>query len=123
MKIGIIVSFIGMSVLFFFNCRNAACGMIKKTNINSRHYNKRFLKTPKWAKKMFNITQQFIPKWLFFELILSVIFLAICPINIIIYMIFYDNTIITGWQFMVPMLMTIFNMFYFSIMSYIFKKH
>ena len=84
MDFGDVFMFIGLSILSSLNCKNSAIGMIESLGINPRRYPKGYIKTAKWVRRLFKIKQCVIPRYLYFELMLSLIFALIGPINLVI---------------------------------------
>lgn len=80
-----------MSIAICVFFRNLAVGTIEETGTNSRLYPKHFIEPKRWIKKLFNIKDRVIPKYLYFELYLSLFFLILAPVSIAICIIFVFN--------------------------------
>lgn len=122
MKLEVIFLFFVISVLSSIVCKNSATGLIKEGKTNPSHYPKCFLTTPKWIRKYFGITQTVIPKYLYFELLLSILYVVLGPINFLIYG-------ITGWKSMTAGILVllhigliIVNTIFLGVMSVYMKK-
>ena len=76
--------FFGIAVFSFLNCRNSAVGMIKEIGTNSCYYPKHFIILKSRMKKLFKIKDRVIPRYLYFELLLSLFFLLLGPVNTLI---------------------------------------
>ena len=122
MDFGYVFMFLGISILSSLNCKNSAIGMIEKIGINSRHYPKGYTNPAKWVRALFKIKQRVIPRYLYFELILSLIFALIGPINLIICVAVDCAPDIVGILVMLHICLVIINMIYFSILSFRLKR-
>ena len=114
--------FLGIAVLSCMNCRNSAVGMIKEIGTNSRYYPKHYIIPKRWMKTLFHIKQRAIPRYLYFELLLSLFFLILGLLNIVICIAVTCDKSITGILIMFHICLIIGNMIFFSIMSWLFKK-
>ena len=79
-----VLMFLAISILSSLGCKNSAIEMIERIKTNSRRFPKGYTTTPKWVRARFKIKQRVIPRYLYFELILSIIYALMCPINLII---------------------------------------
>ena len=122
MDLGYIFMFLGISILSSLNCKNSAIGMIERIGKNSRHYPKGYTKPAKWVRTLFKIKQREIPRYLYFELIISLIFALIGPINLIICIAVNCTPDVVGILVMLHVCLVIINMFCFSILSFRFKR-
>lgn len=112
---------LAVSFLSFWTVRNSALGMIKRIGYNSRYYPK-FYKTPsKWMQKIFALKNNPIPKFLYAELYMSIIFGVIGPVNAIISLIDYSQKVV-GIILITHMCLIIGETIFFSIMSIIYQK-
>ena len=114
--------FFGLSFLSSMSCRNSALGMIKQIGSNSLHYPKRYIVPAKWARTVFKLTQHLIPRYLYFELILSLFFAALGPVNLIICIILDCSANIVGILIMIHISLVIVNMIFFAIITSLMKK-
>lgn len=122
MKLGIISLFLAASFLSSLNCRNSAIGMIKRIGNNARHYPKGFVVPAKWIRTLFGLKKHsIIPRYLYFELIMSLIFAALCPINILICIV-TDWYTVPGILLMIHCCLIIVNLLFFAIMTLIVEK-
>lgn len=122
MSIWFIFAFIGFTLLSFFNCRNSTKGMIDEIGINNRFYPKGYMTLPRITRRFFGVKTKVIPKFLFWEFIVSVLFLALGPIYIIIYLCCNETSRVGGILLLFHTSLIIINLFFFAIMSTIFKK-
>lgn len=121
MDTGYLIMFLGISMLSSLTAKNSAIGMIKRIGINSHYYPKKYVFPSKRFKKLFSITAASIPRYLYNELLISILFAALGPINlIIIAVIYYGNT--PGFLLLFHVCLIVLDMMYFSIMSAIFMK-
>ena len=79
-----IVVFLGIAFLSGMACRNSAIEMIKEIGTVSRYFPKHYMAPPKWMRRFFQIRQRVIPRYLCFELLLSLFYLTLGLLNIII---------------------------------------
>lgn len=122
MKFGYIFMFFGIAVFSFLNCRNSAVGMIKEIGTNSCYYPKRFIILKSRMKKLFKIKDRVIPRYLYFELLLSLFFLLLGPVNTLICIAVDCNKTVSGILLMFHVCLIIINMIFFSVMSLLFKN-
>lgn len=122
MDFGYIFMFLGISILSSLNCKNSAVGMIERLGTNSRHYPKGYITPAKWVRALFKIKQRLIPRYLYFELILSLFFALLGPINLIICVIVDCAPDIVGILVMLHICLVVINMVYFSILSFRLKR-
>ena len=122
MDIGYVFMFLGISILSSINCRNSAIGTIKRIGTNSTHYPKGYIDNPKWVRYVFKLTQRVIPRYLFFELILSLFFAVLGPVNLMICIVVDCSTNVVGILVMIHICLVILNMIYFSIVTALMKK-
>ena len=115
--------FLGIAILSSINCKNFALGMINKIGTNWRRYPKGYIATTKWVKKRFNLNRRVIPRYLYFELILSRFFSFLGLINIVILAVSGGNATVKGVLIMLHCCLIIINAFYVVIMSFIYKKN
>ena len=121
MDIEFVFVFIAFVILSCFNCRNSAKGMITEIGINERFYPKKYKPLTSCMRQFFNINCKMIPKFLYFELIISILFAILVPIYIMIYFCFDKNNRVLGVLWLFHVCLIIINSVYFIIMSTIFK--
>ena len=122
MDIGIIFMFLGIAVLSCVNCATSATGMIARIGTDSPHYPVRYAAPARWVRSVFKVSQRLIPRYLYFELLLSLFFAALGPINITIYIFMAHVPDIVGVLVFFHIALIILNMVFFSIMSFMFKR-
>ena len=113
--------FLGISFLSSINCKNSAIGMIKEIKTNSPHYPKWYVTPARWIRKLFKVRQHLIPRYLYFELILSLFFAILGPLNMLICVITNFSLDVAGVLIMVHACLIVLNMIFFSIMSTLLK--
>ena len=121
MDCGLILLIFTFTLLSFFNCKNSTIGMINEIGINNRFYPKKYTTLPSSMRSFFNIRNKTIPKFLFCELIISILFAILGPIYIIIYLYCNGNNSVGGCLLLFHAILIIINLVYFAIMSTIFK--
>jgi hypothetical protein len=124
MDFGYVFMFLGISILSSLNCKNSAIGMIKRIgiNLNSRHYPRGYTNPAKWVRALFKIKQRVIPRYLYFQLILSLIFALMGPINLIICITTGCDPDIVGILVMLHCCLVLIDTIYFSIQSFRLKR-
>lgn len=123
MDFGYIFMFLGIAILSSMNCKNSSIGMIESVGKTSRHYPKWYIRPARWVRKLFNIKHQHeIPRYLYFELFLSIFFALLGPINLIICAATHCNPSVVGILLMFHACLIIINMVFYSIMSLLLKR-
>lgn len=122
MDFGYIFMFLGISTLSSLNCKNSAIGMIERHGTDSPRYPKGYITPAKWVRALFKIKQSLIPKYLYFELILSLFFALLGPINLIICIVVDGAPDIVGILVMFHICLVIINMVCFSFLSFRLKR-
>lgn len=105
--------FLGIAVLSCMDCRNSAVGMIKEIGTNSRYYPKHYIIPKRWMQTLFHIKQHAIPRYLYFELLLSLFFLTLGLLNIVICIAVTFDKSITSILIMFHACLIIGNMIFF----------
>lgn len=62
----------------------SAVRMIKKIGLSSKYYPERYIEPKRWMKKLLKIKLKSIPRFLYFELVSTVIFAVCFPIVIVL---------------------------------------
>ena len=123
MDFGYIFMFLGIAILSSMNCKNSSIGMIESVGKTSRHYPKWYIRPARWVRKLFNIKHQHeIPRYLYFELFLSIFFALLGPINLIICAATHCNPSVVGILLLFHACLIIINMVFYSIMSLLLKR-
>lgn len=78
------ILFFSLSLGTSLNCRNSAFEMMRTLGVDTQRYPKRYIKPARWVRKLFNIKQRVVPRYLYFQLFLSLFYAALFPINLII---------------------------------------
>ena len=117
MNFGVLSLFLCISTLSYYNCRNSAVQMIKKRPISNTTPANWICTTPNWLKIMFKIDKRQIPKYLYLELILSLVFATLGPACFLIFLISDCSMYVVGILVMLQASLIIINLAYFSIMT------
>lgn len=88
--------FFGISLLSSLGCRNSAFEMMRTLGVDTQRYPKRYIKPARWVRKLFNIKQRVVPRYLYFQLFLSLFYAALFPINLIICIVVNRFPIVVG---------------------------
>ena len=122
MSVSFVFLIIAYTLLSFLNCRNSTIGMINEIGINNRFYPKGYMTLPRKIRRLFSINNKLIPKFLFSELIISILFVTLGPIYIIIYLCCDGENSVGGILLLFHSSLIIINMLFFTIMSTIYKR-
>ena len=122
MDFGSIFMFLGIALLSGLSCKNAAIGMIGQINTVSRYYPKHYMAPGRRMKKLFKLSQRVIPRYLYFELLLSLFFFLLGPLNIVIWMAFHGGITAAAILVMVHVCLILLNLIFFLITSLLFKR-
>ena len=114
--------YLGFSILSSWECRKTALRLITEIGTVSRYYPKRYIASARWVKRLFKIKRRLIPRFIYFELFLSLFFAALCPINTLICAISGFDPIVTVVLAMIHMALIIFDTVYMVIMSHVMKR-
>lgn len=122
MDLGCIYIYLGMAVLSFLTFKNLAVGQIEEIGISSRYYPKHYIKPKRWIRNIFHIKKHKIPRYLYFELLLSLFFLALGPLNIVICVAVDGDKFISGMLVMFHSCLIIVNVIFIAIMTLLYFK-
>ena len=120
----LIFFYLGATVLSCVSCRNSTVGMIKEIGITprSRYYPKHYITPKRWMRNIFHIKQRVIPRYLYFELLVSLFFLILGLLNTVLFIAVVCDKSITGILIISHICLITINMIFFSIMSWVFKR-
>ena len=113
------------SALAFLSCvsfRNTTVALIEEIGISSRYYPKHYITPKRWIRNIFHIKKHRIPRFLNFELLLSLFFLALGPLNIVIYTAVDGDKFISGMLVMFHMCLIIINSIFLAVMTLLYKR-
>ena len=88
--------FFGISLLSSWGCRNSAIEMMQTLGVDTQRYPNRYIKPARWVRKLFQIKQRVVPRYLYFQLFLSLFYAALFPINLIICIVVNRFPIVVG---------------------------
>ena len=111
-----------MAVASFLTFKNATVGLIEEIGISSRYYPKHYITPKRWIRNIFHIKKHKIPRYLYFELLLSLFFLALGPLNIVICVVVNGDKFISGMLVMFHSCLIIINSIFFAIMTALYKR-
>ena len=114
MDLGWIYVYLGIAVLSFLTFKNLAVGQIEEIGISSRYYPK--------IRNIFHIKKHKIPRYLYFELLLSLFFLALGPLNIVICVAVDGENFVSGMLVMFHSGLILINMIFIAIMTLLYFK-
>lgn len=122
MAVDVLFMFLGIALLSGLNCKNAAVGMIKELGTRPEYDPKHYVAPKRWMKKLFDIRQRAIPRYLYFELYLSFFFFALGPLNIGICIVTGFDKTIAGILIQLHVGLILINTLFYAILSTIYKK-
>lgn len=120
MDFGMLFLFLGLAVLSGLSCKNSAIGMIERLGTASRRYPKGYITPAKWVRKLFHLSWRIIPRYLYFELFLSLFFLLLGPINLIICAAANWEPTIVGILLMFHIGLVILDAVFFVVLSFLY---
>ena len=126
--VGSIFDVIFMYLSFMFlaarNFRSLTVEGIKEIGINhrSRYYPEHYITPKRWMRKLFDIKQRVIPRFLYFELFVFLFYLILGLINIVITIAVGVDTSIASILFLSYLGLVMVNVIYHCIMSHRFKR-
>ena len=111
-----------MAVSSFLAFKIAAMKLIEEIGISSRHYPKHYVAPKRWIRNIFHIKEHKIPRFLNFELLLSLFFLTLGPLDIVIYAAVDGDKFISGMLVMFQMCLIIINSIFLAVMTLLYKR-
>lgn len=121
MDFGDYIIFGGIALLSGLSCKNMAIGMIEQLNIVTRYYPKHYTALSRWMRKLFKLSQRVIPRYLYFELLLSLFFFLLGPVNIVVSVAGGGNETLTVILVMFHVGAIILNAIFFCTMSLLYQ--
>ena len=120
----VITIYLGVTFLASWNCRNLTVEMIKEIGINhrSRYYPEHYITPKRWMRKLFDIKQRVIPRFLYFELFVSLFYVILGPLNIVITIAVGVDTNIASILFLSYLGLLMVNVICNCIISHRFKR-
>ena len=122
MSLEVIYIYCIMAVSSFLAFKIAAMELMEEIGISSRYYPKHYVAPKRWIKNIFHIKKHKIPRFLNFELRLSLFFLALGPLNIVIYTAVDGDKFIGGMLVMFHSGLILINMIFIAIMTLLYFK-
>lgn len=122
MSLEVIYIYCIMAVASFLTFKNATVGLIEEIGISSRYYPKHYITPKRWIRNIFHIKKHKIPRYLYFELLLSLFFLALGPLNIVICVAVDGENFVSGMLVMFHSCLIIINSIFFAIMTALYKR-
>ena len=120
LSMDMIFVFVGLSMLSSLHCKNLSKEMIKEVGIVMRYYPKRYIRPKRWIRRLFNIHQQMIPRYLYIELFVSIIYASLGPIYLILAVCF--GTKVAAALVLSHMCFVLINTSYIIVRTSIFKR-
>jgi len=117
-----IFMFFGTAFLSCFTVKNFAIGMIKEIGTNRKYYPKSYAIPPRWIRKIFKLEKREIAKFIRNDLVVSLFFGFLGPLNTLIFFASNRNAKVAGVLFMLHICMILLDFIYVSIMYFVFKK-
>ena len=111
-----------MAVGSFLAFKIAAMELMEEIGISSRYYPKHYVAPKRWIKNIFHIKKHKIPRFLNFELLLSLFFLALGPLNIVICVAVDGENFVSGMLVMFHSCLIIINSIFLAVMTLLYKR-
>ena len=111
-----------MAVGSFLAFKIAAMELMEEIGISSRYYPKHYVAPKRWIKNIFHIKKHRIPRFLNFELLLSLFFLALGPLNIVICVAVDGENFVSGMLVMFHSGLILINIIFIAIMTLLYFK-
>ena len=111
-----------MAVSSFLAFKIAAMELMEEIGISSRYYPKHYVAPKRWIRNIFHIKEHKIPRFLNFELLLSLFFLTLGPLDIVIYAAVDGDKSISGILVMLHMCLIIINSIFLAVMTLLYKR-
>lgn len=121
MTFGHVYLFLGFSFLFSLTCKTSALIMINKFKRNPLDSPKGYTVPARWVKKLFDIKPRMIPNYFYFELILSLVFAFLGPINLIICAIVNGSPTVVGVLIWIQVGLFSLDQIFFIMRAFVFK--
>lgn len=120
----VIILYSSVTFLASWDCGDMTVKRIKEIGINhrSRYYPEHYITPKRWMRKLFDIKQRVIPRFLYFELFVSLFYVILGLINIVITIAVGVDTNIAGILLLSYLGLIMVNVIYHCIMSHRFKK-
>ena len=99
----------------FQGTKKSALDNIKKVGLNSRYYPKRYVSLPQRVRKLFGIGQRMVPRFLYFELLLSLFFVAYA-LALTVYVLLAPDPF-NGWLILIPFVFSVLEVIFSSVMT------
>ncbi len=122
MSLEVIYIYCIMAVASFLTFKNATVGLIEEIGISSRYYPKHYITPKRWIRNIFHIKKHKIPRYLYFELLLSLFFLALGPLNIVICVAVDGENFVSGMLVMFHSCLIIINSIFLAVMTLLYKR-
>ena len=106
----------------FLAFKIAAMELMEEIGISSRYYPKHYVAPKRWIKNIFHIKKHRIPRFLNFELLLSLFFLALGPLNIVICVAVDGENFVSGMLVMFHSGLILINIIFIAIMTLLYFK-
>lgn len=116
-----ILFFLLSSFTAFFWSRNLTMGLIDE-GYNPTKHPKRYVVPVRWIRKLFKIKKQFIPRYCYFRLFLTLFYFALAPINIIIGIISGFSPFVMWMLVMILCCLGIVDIIVYAIATFILKR-
>ncbi len=102
----------------YIGIKKSAQDNIKKIGLNSVYYPDRYVVLPHWIRKQFRIEQRMVPRFLYFELLLAMLYIVFAVVLVACVLIAPDP--FSGWLPLVPvffLILGVVDILFSSVMS------
>lgn len=114
-----ILFFAIVSFMSSYGCIKNTKYMITKIGFHIKYYPKHYIMPPRRLRKILGLNKTPIPKWLYIECFVGIMFAMLFPVNTFVYMCGGDK--IGGVLILIQISLILIEQIYFSILSFIYK--
>lgn len=118
----IILMFGILSLMSSYGCVNSTKIMIKEIGINEKFYPQQYIMPHRKIRRIFNLKKREIPKWLYFQLFMSMVFVGLFLFSTTIYLGTDGNKLLAVILIYIYILLMSADLIYFLICAAIYKR-
>ena len=99
----------------FQGTKKSALDNIKKVGLNSRYYPERYVLLPRRIRKLFRIEQRTVPRFLYFELLLAMLW-VVYALALAVYALLAPDPF-NGWLILIPFVFSVLEVIFSAVMT------
>lgn len=107
-----------MAFMGWYGCSHTPKMMISKIGIKRKYYPQNYILPSRKFRKMFKLEKREMPKWIYFELCLSIVYIAYFLLFTLLYFIIDNKFGVVKVFMFIYMIFTIPNLIYIVVSSY-----